>query len=121
MLDVHSQLSLRVTILDGFVKISGSASYFDDQKSDIHEFFVRKMPFCEKRILFAEDGILCTRGVARNMGSITTLRTSLTLVLETEPNASELLKSCYMNFMSQQRRSTRSPSLTCILGCPWPR
>lgn len=56
LLDINAQLSLEV--LGGLVKVSGSASYLNDEKSNTHEYayaLALKMRLNEKRILFAED------------------------------------------------------------------
>ena len=56
LLDINANLSLDV--LSGLVKVSGSASYLRDEKSNTHEYayaLALKVRLSEKRILFAED------------------------------------------------------------------
>ena len=56
LLGVDAHLSLQV--LSGLVKVSGSARYLNDEKSNTHEYayaLALKRQLCEKRLLFAEE------------------------------------------------------------------
>lgn len=56
LLDINANLSLEV--LGGLVKVSGSASYLNDAKSNSQQYayaLALKMRLNEKRLLFAED------------------------------------------------------------------